>query len=80
MPLYAWSDREMHQKATDAAREVLGERAWKEARDEGRTMTFEEAVTHTLGEDQTPFPSNRRERPTLHLVRPRSLPYNYEGY
>ena len=37
-----------HQRAASAAREELGERAWKEARDEGRAMSFEQAVEYAL--------------------------------
>jgi hypothetical protein len=44
VPLYAWADREMQQKATNAAHEQLGEQAWEAAHDEGLAMTFEEAV------------------------------------
>jgi hypothetical protein len=46
----------MHQRATDAAREALGERAWKEAWDEGGAMTFEEAVAYALREDEASLP------------------------
>ena len=49
--LYAYTtytSNEPHQRAASAAREELGERAWKEARDEGRTMTFEQAVEYAL--------------------------------
>jgi predicted ATPase/transcriptional regulator with XRE-family HTH domain len=55
-PLYAWADHDMHQRATDTAREALGERAWKEAREEGGAMTFEEAVAYALGEDEASPP------------------------
>ena len=55
-PLYAWADHDMHQRATDTARETLGVRAWKEMRDEGGAMTFEEAVAYALGEDEAPPP------------------------
>jgi predicted ATPase len=55
-PLYAWADHDMHQRATDAAREALGERAWKEAWDEGGAMTFEEAVAYALREDEASLP------------------------
>jgi hypothetical protein len=44
--VYAQMDHELHQRVVDAVRERLGERAWKEARDEGRAMSFEEAVAY----------------------------------
>jgi non-specific serine/threonine protein kinase len=50
--LYALMDHELHQHAASAARELLGERAWKEARDEGHAMTFEEAVEYALEDDE----------------------------
>ena len=49
--LYAYTtytSNEPHQRAASAAREELGEQAWKEARDEGRAMTFEQAVEYAL--------------------------------
>jgi tetratricopeptide (TPR) repeat protein len=49
--LYAYTtytSNEPHQRAASAACEELGERAWKEARDEGRAMTFEQAVEYAL--------------------------------
>ena len=58
--LYAYTSymsNDPHQRATSAAREELGERAWKEARDEGRAMTFEQAVEYALVEtDSDVFP------------------------
>jgi predicted ATPase/DNA-binding XRE family transcriptional regulator len=50
--LYALMDHELHQRVASAVRELLGERAWKEARDEGRAMTFEEAVAYALEDDE----------------------------
>ncbi|MDQ4043485.1 MAG: tetratricopeptide repeat protein [Actinomycetota bacterium] len=44
--VYAQMDHELHRRVVDAVRERLGERAWKEARDEGRAMSFEEAVAY----------------------------------
>jgi hypothetical protein len=44
--LYAQMDHELHQRVVDAVRERLGELAWKKARDEGRKMSFEEAVAY----------------------------------
>jgi tetratricopeptide (TPR) repeat protein len=49
--LYAYTtytSNEPHLRAASAARQALGEQAWKEARDEGRTMTFEQAVEYAL--------------------------------
>jgi hypothetical protein len=46
--LYTWTDYELHQRAADAARERLGEPAWTAAREEGRAMSFEQAVEHVL--------------------------------
>ena len=54
--LYAYTtytSNEPHQCAASAAREELGERAWKEARDEGRAMTFEQAVEYALEGENT---------------------------
>ena len=48
--LYAQMDHELHQRVVDAIRERLGEQAWKEARDEGRAMSFEEAVAYVREE------------------------------
>ena len=48
IPLYAQVDRELHHHVADVARERLGEQAWTAARDEGRAMTFEEAVAYAL--------------------------------
>jgi tetratricopeptide (TPR) repeat protein len=53
--LYAYTtyaSNEPHQRAASAAREELGERAWKEARDEGGAMTFEQAVKYALEDDE----------------------------
>jgi predicted ATPase/DNA-binding XRE family transcriptional regulator len=41
-------DDETRQNAASAARERLGEEVWMAARDEGRAMTFEEAVEYAL--------------------------------
>lgn len=43
--------------AESASREKLGDQAWTAAHNEGRTMTFEEAVAYALGEDEAlPLP------------------------
>jgi predicted ATPase/transcriptional regulator with XRE-family HTH domain len=44
--LYAQMDHELHQRVVDAVRERLGELAWKKAKDEGRTMSFEDVVEY----------------------------------
>jgi hypothetical protein len=46
IPLYAQADRQLHQHVAEAAREHLGEQAYSEAWDEGRAMSFEEAVAY----------------------------------
>jgi predicted ATPase/transcriptional regulator with XRE-family HTH domain len=54
--LYAYTtytSNEPHQRAASAAREELGERAWKEARDEGHAMSFEQAVEYALEGENT---------------------------
>ena len=54
--LYAYTtytSNEPHQRAASAAREQLGERAWKEARDEGRALSFEQAVEYALERENT---------------------------
>jgi len=48
VPLYATSDGELHRDTADLVREELGEEAWLMARDEGREMTFEQAVAYAL--------------------------------
>ena len=52
VPLYAQVDLELHQRAADAAREQLGEQAWAAAWDEGRAMSFEEAVAYAREDDE----------------------------
>ena len=52
VPLYVWADHDLHQRAASTAREKLGEQEWLEAYDEGRAMSFEEAVAYALGEDE----------------------------
>ena len=54
-------DGETHQRAADAARERLGEEAWTAAWNEGRAMSFEEAVEYAL-EGQKPAPDPPRAR------------------
>ncbi len=46
--LVLYAHNELHQRAADATPEELGEQAWKEAREEGRAMSFEEAVAYAL--------------------------------
>lgn len=50
--LYAHASEELHRRAASAVREELGERAWKKACDEGRAMTFGEAVAYALEADE----------------------------
>jgi predicted ATPase len=50
--LYAQVNNEPHQRAASAARELLGEGAWTAAYDEGRALSFEEAVAYALDEDE----------------------------
>ena len=60
--LYAQMDHELHRRVVDAVRERLGERAWKEARDEGRAMSFEEAVAY-VREGGESLPTTTTEAP-----------------
>jgi hypothetical protein len=56
VPVYAQVDRDLRQRLADAAREELGEQAWGVALDEGRAMSFGEAVAYArdAGEDLPP--------------------------
>jgi tetratricopeptide (TPR) repeat protein len=56
VPLYAWADREPHQRAEETARARLGEQAYTAAHVEGRAMGFDEAVAYALGEKAPPPP------------------------
>jgi tetratricopeptide (TPR) repeat protein len=58
--LYALMDHELRQRVADAARERLGERAWTAALDEGRAMSFEEAVAYARDGDED-LPAARTE-------------------
>jgi hypothetical protein len=62
IPLYAQVDLELHQRAADAAREQLGERAWAEAWEEGRAMSFEEDVAYAREGDEA-LPTARTRTP-----------------
>jgi ATP/maltotriose-dependent transcriptional regulator MalT len=62
IPLYAQVDLQLHQRAADAAREQLGERAWAEAWEEGRAMSFEEAVAYAREGDEA-LPTARTRTP-----------------
>jgi predicted ATPase/DNA-binding XRE family transcriptional regulator len=62
IPLYAQVDRELQQRVSDAARERLGERAWAAAWEEGRAMSFDEAVAYARDGDEA-LPSWRTETP-----------------
>ncbi len=48
LPIYVTADHDLYQRVAYAARELLGERAWTAAHDEGRAMGFEEAVAYAL--------------------------------
>jgi non-specific serine/threonine protein kinase len=63
IPLYAQVDRELHQRVAEAAREQLGKRAWTTAWDEGRAMSFEEAVAY-VREGGESLPTATTEVPT----------------
>jgi tetratricopeptide (TPR) repeat protein len=63
IPLYAQVDRELQQHVAAAARERLGEQAWTAAWEEGRAMSFEEAVAYARDGDEA-LPSERTETPT----------------
>jgi hypothetical protein len=54
--LYAHMDHELHQRVADDTRDRLGEQAWTEARDEGRAMSFEDAVAYALWDERAPAP------------------------
>jgi hypothetical protein len=69
IPLYAQVDRELQQRVSDAARERLGEQDWATAREEGRAMSFEEAVAYARDGDEA-LPSGRIETPASGLARP----------
>lgn len=53
-PFRAVDNRGLYQRAVSGAREQLGERAWRAAWDEGRAMTFDEAVAYALEEEPLP--------------------------
>jgi tetratricopeptide (TPR) repeat protein len=60
--LYAQMDHELYQRVVDAVRERLGERTWKKERDEGRAMSFEEAVAY-VREDGESLPTATTQTP-----------------
>ena len=62
IPLYAQVDPELYQRVADAAREQLGEQAWAAAWDEGRAMSFEEAVAYAREGDEA-LPTARTRTP-----------------
>ena len=54
-PHYAMVDQDLHRCAADTTRGSLGDRAWEEAREVGRAMSFEEAVSFAFdGEGPAP--------------------------
>jgi transcriptional regulator with XRE-family HTH domain len=69
IPLYAQVDRELQQRVSAAGRERLGEQDWATAREEGRAMSFEEAVAYARDGDEA-LPSGRIETPASGLARP----------
>ena len=50
--LHAYARSELHERAASSARERLDELAWTAARNEGRVMSFEEAVAYALGGEE----------------------------
>ena len=57
--LYAYTtytSNEPHQRAASAARELLGDQAWRAAHDEGRAMGFDQAVAYALETDDEALP------------------------
>ena len=57
-PVYDYYEpnRSLYDRTTSAVRSRLGEAAFEEARTEGRTMTFEQAVAYALDEGSEAFP------------------------
>jgi predicted ATPase len=60
-PLRVRGEREysvssVYQRVADAARDQLGERVWIAARDEGRAMSFEEAVAYACEDEEVVTP------------------------
>jgi predicted ATPase/DNA-binding XRE family transcriptional regulator len=53
------TERARYEPLAATAREALGERAWTEAHDEGRTMTFDEAVAYALEQGSGASPVTR---------------------
>jgi predicted ATPase/DNA-binding XRE family transcriptional regulator len=51
--LHAYARNELHEHAASSARERLGDQAWTAAHDEGRAMSFEEAVANALDDGTT---------------------------
>jgi hypothetical protein len=62
IPVHAQVDPEFLQRVADAVRERLGERAWTAALDEGRAMSFEEAVAYAR-EGEAALPTAKDEVP-----------------
>ena len=51
-PRYAMVGQDLHRRVAETTRGRLGDRAWEEAREVGRAMSFEEAVPFAFdGED-----------------------------
>ena len=51
---YYQPDRYLYERTVSATRSRLGDAAFEEARDEGRAMTFEQAVEYALEDHDTP--------------------------
>ena len=52
VPIYAQVDLDLRQRVANAAREELGDQAWSVAHDEGRAMSFGEAVAYARDGDE----------------------------
>jgi len=50
--LHAYAKSELYERAASSSRERLDELAWTAARNEGRVMSFEEAVAYALGGEE----------------------------
>ena len=55
VPRYAMVDQDFHRRVAETTRGRLGDRAWEEAREVGRAMSFEEAISFAFdGEGPAP--------------------------
>ena len=53
-----YASNEPHERAASAAHEMLGDQAWTAAYDEGRAMTFDQAVAYALEADDEALPAS----------------------